>query len=94
MSDVEVLKTENEQLKKQMAANQQGIHSLLSQVEAYKGELADARTISFQLRTNLIMHQKSNNELVEKNKLLEKQLAEKNESKLAEVPLKEVAKGK
>lgn len=88
MSELEALKTENANLKNQLAANQQGIHSLLSQAEAFKGELADARAISFQLRTNLVTYQKSNNELAEKVKNLEAQLAAKNEAKSAEVPPK------
>lgn len=100
MSDLETLKKENEQLKQQAMQNSQGIHGLLAQVDAFKGELADARTISLQLRTNLIMCQKSNNELVEKVKALEAVVASLKESKSAEVPptppapLKEVAKGK
>ena len=95
MSDLETLKKENETLKNQMAANSQGIHGLLAQCDAFKGELADARTISLQLRTNLIVTQKSNNELVEKNKALELELAQFKIAKTAEVPpLKEVPKGK
>ena len=97
MSELETLKAEHETLKQQMMQNSQGIHGLLAQVDAYKGELADARTISLQLRTNLIMFQKSNNELVEKVKSLEAEVAKFKEAKSAEVPpppLKEVSKGK
>ena len=102
MSELEVLKTENETLKQQMANNSQGIHNLVSQLEAHQGELADSRMISLQLRTKLILVQKSNNEIIEANNKLQKQLEEANaklksyeESKSAEVPpLKEVAKGK
>ena len=79
MSELETLKQENEKLKAQMTQNSAGIHGLLSQLDAHKGELADARTISLQLRTNLIMFQKSNNELVEKVKALEAELAAVNE---------------
>jgi uncharacterized coiled-coil DUF342 family protein len=88
MSELEALKNENTTLKNQMAANQQGIHGLLAQVDAYKGELADARTISLQLRTNLIMFQKSNQELAEKVKALEAEIAAAKEAKSAEVPPK------
>jgi predicted RNase H-like nuclease (RuvC/YqgF family) len=97
MSELETLKTENEQLKAQMAQNSQGIHGLLAQVDAFKGELADSRTISLQLRTNLILATKSNNELAEKVKALEAVIAAQKESKSAEVPpppLKEISKGK
>ena len=104
MSDLEALKTENENLKKQMAANSQGIHGLIAQVEAYQGELADSRHISLQLRTNVSLLKKSNNELVEANKTLQANLDVANvklkayeDAKSAEVPpapLKEVAKGK
>lgn len=97
MSELETLKTENESLKKQMLANSQGVHGLLAQVDALRGELADSRHISLQLRTNLVIVQKSNNELSEKVKLLEKELATMREAKSAEVPpvpLKEVTKGK
>jgi ribosomal protein L29 len=93
MSELDDLKTENANLKAQMAANQQGIHGLLAQVDAHKGELADVRMISMQLRTNLILIQKSNKELAERNQCLENELANIREQKSAEVPPKE-AKGK
>lgn len=85
MSDdniLEALKQENEVLKSQMNKNSQGIHGLLAQVDAHKGELVDSRHICLQLRTNLIMCQKSNNELVEANKQLQAKLDERN-SKLS-----------
>lgn len=88
MSELDELKKEHDNLKAQMGANQQGIHGLLAQVEALKGELADARTISLQLRTNLVMFQKSNTELVEKNKGLQKELDDLKSAKSAEVPPK------
>ncbi len=94
---LEALKKENDMLKGQMNQNSQGIHGLLAQVDALRGELTDARTISLQLRTNLILTQKSNNELAEVNKALQAELDKLKEAKSAEVPpppLKEVAKGK
>jgi len=94
MSELETLKTENEQLKAQMNQNSQGIHGLLAQCDAFKGELADARTISLQLRTHLVMTQKSNNELIEKIKVLEAKLEEYNVGEFPKVPFKEIAKGK
>ena len=97
MSELETLKQENETLKTQMVQNSQGIHGLLAQVDALRGELADARTISLQLRTNLIITQKSNNELTDKLKAAELELTNFKISKTSEVSpaqLKEVPKGK
>jgi uncharacterized protein YaaN involved in tellurite resistance len=88
MSELEALKQENANLKAQAGANQQGIHGLMAQLEAHKGELADARVISMQLRTNISLIQKSNKELTEKVQQLEAELAAKNEAKSAEVPPK------
>ncbi len=54
MSDLENLKQENETLKKQMSAHGQMMANTMAQMEALQGELADARTISMQLRLNAI----------------------------------------
>lgn len=99
MSELEDLKTENANLKAQAGANQQGIHALMAQLEAHKGALGDANIISMQLRTNIAMLAKSNQELAEKVQKLEAELAAIKEAnkdaKSAEVPpLKEVSKGK
>lgn len=74
MSDVENLKQENEALRAQMANNSQNINNIFAQLEAYKGELADARTIAFQLRVNLGNALNSNQAMVERMKVLEAQI--------------------
>lgn len=67
MSDqLSAVELENVNLKKQLEQNSQGVQALLAQIDAYKGELADSRTICLQLRTNLIMFQKSHKELSDK----------------------------
>lgn len=94
---LENLKKEHETLKGQMSQNAQGIHGLLAQVDAYKGELADSRIISLNLRTQLVILDKSNKELVETNKVLQAELEKLKETKSAEIqpqPLKEFYKGK
>ena len=62
MSDLETLKKENETLKNQMAANSQGIHGLLAQCDAFKGELADAR-LPQQTKASLLVDRRSRHEL-------------------------------
>ena len=84
MAEIDDLKVENANLKNQMAANSQGIHNLMAQLEAHRGELADSRMISVQLRTNLILFEKSNKELNSRVKSLEALLAAKEESKSEE----------
>jgi len=76
MSDLETLKKENEQLKLQQQQNNQGIHNLIAQLDAYKGELNDSRVISLQLRTNLISAQKVNQQAIEQLNDTKKQLDE------------------
>jgi len=71
MSDIEALKKENETLKQQLANNSQGVHNLMNQLDALKGELADARTISMQLRINLVNTQKANQQLSEELKSIQ-----------------------
>lgn len=66
------LELENANLKKQLEQNRIGVENLLSNIDAYKGELADSRTISLQLRNNLVMLQKVNNELSDKVNALQK----------------------
>lgn len=61
------------------------VDKLCVQIEAYKGELADARSISFQLRTNLGFTQKANHELVGKVKALESELEKMKSNQSAEV---------
>ena len=80
------LKNENQSLKDQLAQHKTGVDGLLAQLDALRGELTDARTISLQLRTNLILVQKSNKELDEKVKALELELANFKIAKTAEVP--------
>lgn len=89
---VAALELENQNLKSQLANNAVGVNQLMAQLEAFKGELADARTISFQLRSNLVMANRANQDWAEKVKSLEALLAAKDESKAPQ--LKEVAKGK
>lgn len=79
MSDVkelEALKSENENLKNQMQQNSVGVQQLFNQLEAHKGELADSRVISLQLRSNLVQAQKAYNELQEENKALKAKIEE------------------
>lgn len=78
MSDIETVAKENVQLKQQIANTSQGVYQLQNSIEAYKGELADARTISFQLRNNLINTQKSHQIIQAENEELRKKLAEAN----------------
>lgn len=92
MSDLEKLKQENEALKKenemlknQAASNSQGINKILMQIEAYKGELADARTISMQLRMNMGMYEMKNKGLEQQVKSLQAELDKMNTNKSAEV---------
>jgi len=62
------------------------VDNLLIQIEAYKGELADARNISFQLRANLGFAQKANQELFAKVKALETELEKMKSNQSAKVP--------
>lgn len=71
---IDELTNENATLKSQFVANSQGIHNLMAQLEATKGELADARIISFQLRTNLVLFEKSNKEISERLKSYEEKV--------------------
>lgn len=95
MSDVEDLKTEIATLKNQLSQNSQGAQNLMCQIDALKGELADSRTISLQLRMNLITAQNTAIHFQDQCKILQNKLDECKSSKTAEIPaLKEVAKGK
>lgn len=87
MLELEFIKKENETLKSQLAANSQGIHGLLAELDAHKGELADSRVISMQLRKNLILVQKSNEELTQKIKLLETKILDFQTKLKYEAPL-------
>jgi len=81
MSDLENVKQENEKLKKeneslkvQMMNNSQGTDNISNQLEAYKGELTDARSISFQLRMALGKAINTNQAMAERMKVLEAQI--------------------
>lgn len=95
MSEVVTLKAENEALKNQLVQNGKGVQNLLTQIDALKGELTDARTISLQLRINLVTAQQAGKICQEQCINLQKEIDELKESKSAEIPpLKEVNKGK
>jgi phosphate starvation-inducible protein PhoH len=70
MSDLETLTKENEELKRQFALNSQGVQGLLAQLDAHKQSLNEALNINLQLRTNLILFQKQNQEFTDQIKNL------------------------
>ena len=74
--ELESVKAENAGLKKQMQDNSAGVHQILSQLEAHKGELADTRIISIQLRARLILAEKSNVDLQQLVQSLQARIAE------------------
>ncbi len=86
MSDLEQLKKENEALKIQLANNNQGMNNFLNQIEAYKGELTDARTISFQLRMSLGMALNTHQAMNERMKVLEAQIEKMKKEKTDSLP--------
>ena len=86
MSDVENLKQENDALRAQMANNTQTLNNIFAQLEAFKGELADSRTISFQLRVNLGNALNANQTMVERMKVLEAQIEKMKIEKTSSVP--------
>lgn len=90
MSDVEleVVQKENAQLKQQLLENSQGFQTLLGQIEAYKGELSDARTICFQLRLNIGKFEMQKNILEQQLKNYQAQIDELKANKPADVPPK------
>lgn len=71
---IEALQQENNTLKQQMAANSQGVQGLLAQLDAHKQSLNEALNVGLNLRTNLIMFQKQNEQLVAKIQEQEKQI--------------------
>jgi len=79
MTDLDILKKENEELKNQLAQNSEGAQNLFSQLEAHRGELTDSRTIALQLRVNIINASKYITSLQETNKDLQSKLDEANE---------------
>jgi chromosome segregation ATPase len=97
MSDLESFKLENEKLKKeneslkiQMANNNQGMNNFANQLDAYKGELTDARTISFQLRMSLGNAINTNQAMAERMKVLEAQIEKMKKEKTDSVPVKDL----
>lgn len=97
MSELENLKQENEKLKKdinafgvQMINAQQQVDNFANQVEAYKGELSDARTISFQLRMSLGRALSANQSMTERLKVLEAQIDKMKKEKADSVSLKSI----
>lgn len=72
----EALACENEQLKCNLMKSHTDWQNLHAQLEAYKGELTDARTISLQLRLNMGMALKTNQALELQVKDLASQLKE------------------
>lgn len=86
MLDLETVKQENETLKNQMQQNSQGIQNLMVQIDALKGELVDARSISMQLRINLITTQQAAKYFQEQNEKFQTQ------SGVEEPAVKEISK--
>lgn len=80
----EELQKENALLKQQADQNSAGIHGLLAQLDAHKAMLNESLTASLHLRTNMILVQKSNKELADKNIELKKLLDEANK-RLADI---------
>lgn len=70
------VRAENNNLKQQMLQNQTGIHSLLAQLDAHKQQIQQDSQIGLNLRTNCILLDKSNKELVAANDVLKKRVCE------------------
>ena len=70
------LTNENVQLKNALQQNSNGIQTLLAQVDAHKQIINENNQISVNLRTNLILVQKHNAELIEKLKVADAKLVE------------------
>jgi len=62
---VESLNVENEALKKQLQQNGQGVTALLAQIDACKQQLNETNQASLNLRTNCILLQKQNQDLMQ-----------------------------
>jgi len=89
MSDLEqekidALTKRNAELEQQMSQNSQGIHGLLAQLDAHKQSLNEALNVGLNLRANLILVQKQNQEFNDRIKTLSSQLDEANK-KVAEL---------
>jgi len=65
---------ENQNLKQQLQNNAQGVENLLAQLDAHKGAIADANAINLNIRTQLILWQKQNKLLNDRNLELMKQI--------------------
>lgn len=74
MSDLENLKQENDNLKKQLEANSNGVQTLLAQLDAHKQMLNEQFASSIQVRSNLVLYQKAHKEVTDKNSELLKQI--------------------
>ena len=70
-NELDTLKQQNANLNDQINRTNAGVNNLFAQLEAHRAELNDSRAISLQLRTQIVILQKSNNELQEKLKSLE-----------------------
>lgn len=86
MSDIETLQKEIETLKQQAINNSQGVNGLLAQLDAHKNMLSESITSVLHLRTNLILFEKSNKEIAERNSELKKSLEEAHK-RIAELEL-------
>ncbi len=72
----EILKNKNESLKQLLAQNNNNVAGLVAQLEAHKQMLNDSLNTGLQLRTNLILFQKNNQELSERLEAANKSLLE------------------
>ena len=79
MSDLQTkideLTKENEALKLQAVQNSVGVENLLCQIDAHKGMLNENFHVGLNLRTNILMLQKQNKQVVEHANDLQKQLS-------------------
>jgi len=70
------LRNTNVNLQNQMNQNQVGIHGLLAQLDAHKQKINEDSQISINLRTNCLLLDKSNKELIAANDVLKNRVCE------------------
>lgn len=91
---IDTLNAENAGLKRQVQQTSDAVHGLLAQIDAHKQELNNAIQNSIMLRTNTIILQKSNKELVDKINALNAMIADLNKKLEIIPPKKDTANSK
>jgi len=76
VNQVETLTSENEILKKQVANNSAGVNALLAQIDAIKLMYNESNNSCLNHRTNVILLQKQQKELVEELEAAKKKIVE------------------